>query len=262
MLQLERQKRILEYINAKKSVRNKDLSKIFKISMVTIRADISDLDLHGLIVKVHGGALSVQDRLNLEIPYQSKNKQHSEEKKIIGALAAGMIEENDVIILDSGTTTLEIAKRVKHKNVTIITNDIIIGMTLVSNSKVTLVMTGGEVVPFVYTLYGSEAVSFLHRIKANKLFLGCDAFHCESGISNRTLQEVAVKQAMIAASSKVIAVADSSKLGHEVFAHTCSIDRIDILITDHISGGDGLKLENAGVRVVLPDDVISQKNQM
>lgn len=252
MLQLERQDKILEYINQKRSVRNKELSKIFKISMVTIRADIRDLDKRGLIIKVHGGAVSVKDRLNLEIPYQSKNKQHSEEKKLIGALAASMIEENDVIILDSGTTTLEIAKRIKHKNVTVITNDIIIGMTLVSNNKVTLVMTGGEVVPFVYTLYGGETVNFLHRIKANKLFLGCDAFHFERGVSNRTLQEVAVKQAMIAASNMVIAVVDNSKHNKELFAHTCDVASVNMLVTNHISSRDQQQLANAGVEVLSP----------
>ncbi len=251
MFQLERQEKILEVVNTRRTVRTKDLCEMFDTSPVTIRNDIHELALRGLLIKSHGGAMSMQDRINLEIPSGKKSHQNIELKRKIGRVASTFIEPNDLIILDSGSTTLEIAKQIKQKNVTVITNDIQIGMALAENRNVNLVITGGCLKPSVHTLMGADTVEFFRRIRVDKLFLGCDAIDVHWGISNRTLEEVAIKRAMMTASRSVIAVADSSKVGRQVFAHLCGPHDINTLIIDSMDPQNMLALEKGGVHVVL-----------
>jgi DeoR/GlpR family transcriptional regulator of sugar metabolism len=253
MFQIERQEKILKYINERQTVRTQELSDLFEISPVTIRSDINDLARRGLIIKSHGGAMSVQKRINLEIPSGVRSMQNVEAKEEIASVAADLVNDGDVIILDSGSTTLELAKRIKSRGVTVITNDIKIGTTLADIGSVTLIMTGGTLLPSVYTLVGPETIDFFKRFRVNKLFLGCDAIDFEWGVSNRTLEETATKMAMIRAAREVIAVADSSKFNRQVFVHLCGISDIHTLITDKLEAEEREKLEQFGVRVLLPD---------
>lgn len=255
MFRQERQEKILQYINTHKKVRAKDLSRIFKTSVVTIRSDITELDNNGLVIKVHGGALAITDRYNLEIPSRSKARQNNAAKRAIGRLAAEMIEENDIIILDTGSTTLEVARALRNKKVTVITNDIQIGALIASFNRgdITLIITGGTVEPFTYTQCGVETFNFLKRFRVNKLFLGCDAIDPKKGMSNRTLIEANIKKVMIQAAEQVIAVVDSTKHNKEVFTHVCDIHEIDVLATDKISKANLELFEKAGVRVITPD---------
>ena len=108
----------------------------------------------------------------------------------------------------------------------------------------------------VYTLCGMETVEFLRGIKANKMFLGCDAVDPRKGVSNRTLLEVGVKKAMIQASEQVIAVADGSKHGKQVFAHVCDASDLDVLVTDRIPRKEKEALEKLGVEVVVNESMV------
>lgn len=250
----ERQLKMLEYINAKKKVSTKELSDQFHASVVTIRKDINNLAKKGLVIDVHGGVLALSDRLNLEIPFYAKAKQHIQEKKVIGKLASSLIDDNDVIILDSGSTTFEVASAIGLKRVTVITNDIKIGYYLANKPNVTLVMCGGTLEQNLYTLCGIETINFIKNIRADKLFLGCDAIDFVNGITNRTLLEVGAKRAMIDVSKAVIAVADSSKHDREVFAHLCRLDEIDILVTDSLSETNRQRAVSAGIRILTPTE--------
>lgn len=255
MFREERQEKIIEYINAHKSVKVKELADAFRTSAVTIRSDINELDSNGLVLRVHGGAMSIADRYNLEIPSRSKARQSNAAKRIIGQLAAEIIEENDIILIDSGTTTLEVAKAIRNKCVTVITNDLQIGAMLasVNHGNITLIITGGTVAPYTYTQSGVETLDFLRRLRVNKLILGCDAIDPTHGVSNRTLIEANIKYALIDAADKVIAVVDSTKHNKEVFVHVCGIEKIDILVTDKISKSNLEQFRKAGVAVLLPN---------
>ena len=254
MFQQERQDKILQYINSHKEVRTKELSRLFRTYMVTIRADINELDKQGLVIKVHGGALAIADRINLEIPSQSKIRLNSAEKRIIGKLAADMVQENDVVLIDSGTTTLEVARALRSKKVTVITNDIQVGAVIASDIRgnVTLIMTGGTVEASTFTCCGIETLNFLRQIKVNKLFMGCDAIDPYRGVSNRTLIEAGIKREMMAVSEQVIAVLDSSKHNKEVFVHVCDISDINVLVTDRISAQNRELFTQAGVKILTP----------
>ena len=253
MFQIERQEKILLYINEKQKVSTRELSETFDVSAVTIRADINDLARRGLIIKSHGGALSVQSLISLEIPSVRKFQQNVEGKQEIAALAVELIRDDDVIILDSGSTTLKVAKRIRSSRVTVITNDLKVSVALAENENVTLLVTGGQLIPSVYTLAGADTIQYFSRIKVNRLFLGCDAFDFTWGISNRTMEEVAIKQAMINAAREVIVVADHSKFDHQVFVHLCDLQSVNVLITDRIDPDKRELLEQRGIRVITPD---------
>lgn len=249
MFQLERKERILKYINEHKTVTTKQLCDEFGMTPVTIRSDINSLAQSGLVVKIHGGAMSAEHRLNIEIPISQKIQQNVEKKRKIAQCAAALINHGDMIILDSGSTTLEIARMITADAVTVITNDVLIAKVLIDQGNVTVYMTGGRNLSSVYALHGSETEEYLKKIRVNKLFLGCDAVDFDWGVSNRTLEEVATKRAMMNASEEIIAVADSSKIGKKVFARLCGMDEIDRLITDELTTEQREKLLSLGVKL-------------
>ena len=254
MFQIERHEKILSYINKKKKVSTRELSEAFGMSVVTIRADINALADRGLIVKSHGGALSLQSLMSFEIPSAKKFQQNVESKQKIAALAVDLIHDDDVIILDAGSTTLEIAKRIHSKPVTVITNDLKVSVTLADKLNVHLLVTGGQLIPSVYTLAGANTIEYFSRIKVNRLFMGCDALDFKWGISNRTMEEIAVKQAMMRASNEIIVVSDHSKFDQQVFAHLCDLNEFHTLVTDQIPSDKREILENLGISVITPAD--------
>jgi len=250
MFRIERQEKMLEYINEKQHVKTQELADAFGTSVVTIRNDIGDLAARGLVIKTHGGAVCCQHSPNMEIPSVIRQQENIESKQAIAALAAGLIEDGDVIILDAGSTTLEIARRIQAQNVTVLTNDIKIGVTLAERGGISVMMTGGTLLPSVYTLVGAQAAELFANVRVKKLFLGCDAIDFEWGISNRTFEEIHVKAAMMSAAQEIIAVADCSKFNRQVFAHLCEVDALHTFITDRMDTATREHLENLGIRVL------------
>ena len=235
MYQLERINAMKEYIDTCGSVSIRDLSEHFGVSAVTVRKDIDDLCRKKMIVKTHGGALSVRNNLYYETPYETKTLLFREEKIRIGKLAASLIEDNDTIFLDSGTTTLEVARNINRNNVTAVTHDLNIAMELSKNKNVELVVAGGVKLPEVYTLIGSETVEFIKKLRVNKSFMGCDGISVPFGVSNSTLSEVEAKLAIMKACNQLIMVTDSSKFGKEKFYSLFDISEVDIVVTDSIA---------------------------
>lgn len=232
--QNDRLEAILSCLDRYQKVRIKQLAQQFAVSSVTIRNDLQMLAKQGLIIKTHGGALPAGEALGTEIPYVRKCYQNASQKRVIGMAAARLIVDNDVIILDSGSTTLEIAKHIRSSNVTVITNDIKIAMALANKKNIHLFVTGGELAESLYTLLGEQCIQLLRSVNVNKAFLGCDAFDVREGISNRTLNEIYVKRAMIDASEKSYVVFDQSKLHKKVFGRMSSVDGIDCVLTDEL----------------------------
>jgi len=187
-----------------------------------------------LIIRTHGGAILLEESLSYEVPYKTKSNVGKIEKQKIGIEAAKLIEDNDVIILDSGSTTLEIINRIKKKHITLITNDLKIAIESANNYNVKLIVPGGVLAKNVYTLISSDAIDFFRKTYVNKVFLGCDAIDIDYGISNRLLNEARMKLAMINAAREVIVVCDKRKFNKKVAFHICDISRIDKIITDDI----------------------------
>lgn len=253
MFQIERQEKILYYIQQHQKANTDQLANQFQVSRVTVRRDIDALAAKGLIIKTHGGAVAVTNSLLHEIPYAYKVEQHLKEKKLIGQTAARYIQDYDIIILDSGSTTLELAKNITQKDITVVTNDIQIAMELSSKSNVTVNVCGGTLHRPVYTLIGSASAAFFTRFHVNKAFIGCDALDVDFGVSNRTSEEVDTKIAMINAADEVIMITDDSKLDKKVFCHLCDISAIDKLIVNRIDERNYKRITEKGVEVIVAE---------
>lgn len=254
MFQIERQEQLLDYINKAHKANTNELAEKFHVSKVTIRRDIDKLASEGHIVKTHGGAVAVTNGSMTEIPYAFKAEYNQPAKKKIGAVAASLIKDGDIIILDSGSTTLEIAKNIVQDNITVVTDDIKIAMELSCKDNISVIVCGGTLSDPVYTLTGNIAVDFFSRLHVNKTFLGCDAVDLDFGISNRTYEEVDIKSAMIRAADEIIMVTDDSKLDKKVFCYLCDISAIDKLIINKIDDRNRKGFTEKGVEIIITEE--------
>jgi DeoR/GlpR family transcriptional regulator of sugar metabolism len=232
MLAQSRKDKILEMLKEDGSVKVATLSKIFRVSEVTIRQDLEKLEQDGLITREHGGAFL--NTIGMQVQnFALANLINMEKKELIGKKAAEYIDSGDTIILDSGTTTTEIAKAIIDKrNITVITNAINIVMLLGSNPAINVILTGGEFKAPTLSLTGQRAADFFHGLHVDKLFLATAGISLKSGLTYPSLSDIAVKKAMIEAADTVYLVADSTKVGKSSLASLGALSLIQYLITD------------------------------
>jgi DeoR/GlpR family transcriptional regulator of sugar metabolism len=173
----------------------------------------------------------------------------SDAKAAIARQAAQQVHDGDTVILDSGSTTYEVAVALrKHRELSVITNDLRISTYIASLRGFRLLVTGGELLGSVYTLVGDHAVEFLGSYAADWAFLGADAIDTHSGVTNTNTLEVPVKRAMIKAARTAVVVADSSKFGRRALAKVAGLDEIDFVVTDPDLPGE--TAEHWGIRLI------------
>lgn len=259
MLRIERHAQILQLVKDRGFIKNDELAKFFGVSLVTIRRDLKKLHRQHLIKLEHGGVAADLDYIGgiAEPLYETKAFIHSEQKQAIGSAAVKLIHEGNTIILDSGTTTACIARSLKNlklNGVTVITNDLMIGKELCPHPGITVVALGGMVRTSYYVAYGPFTEYVLKDLKAHKAFLGIDAASVARGISTSQIEEISVKQSMLAISDEVILTGDSSKFGREATYKICEWDVIDRVITDSAIGKDFLEFfDSANIKVDIVD---------
>ncbi|MGI6581454.1 MAG: DeoR/GlpR family DNA-binding transcription regulator [Erysipelotrichaceae bacterium] len=250
MYQEERQKLILDYVMQKGKVSTKELSEMFETSVVTIRSDLSLLAQNNLLVKTHGGAIINSYRVNDIIPSDVKFQKNVEEKKKVALIAKRYLRNGDVVIIDSGSTTLELAKIIDNEDLTVFTNDLQVGIELAKKPNVKMNISGGELIKSVYTLAGYETVEYFSKLTVDKLFLSCDALDLTFGISNRDKREIPIKKAMINASRERILMLDHTKLDSRVLEQVAELDAVDCVIVDKIDNQLAIKIEEMGIEVI------------
>jgi DeoR/GlpR family transcriptional regulator of sugar metabolism len=237
-----RREKILDLIREDGSAKVIKLSKIFKVSEVTIRQDLEKLEQEGFIRREHGGAFLK----NVEESVKSitlLNQENIEKKQKIGRKASELIESGDVIILDSGSTTTEIAKNLfGRKGLTVITNALNIALILGAEPGIELIVTGGEFKPPTLSLTGQKAADFFENIHVDKLFLATAGISLRSGLTYPSLSDIVVKKAMIDAADTTYLVADSTKIGKNAFASLGALSLIDYIITDPDIAAEHLQL--------------------
>src|SRR5690606_3920598 len=158
MLKEERTERILQYVTQHGFARIQEIMELCNVSRPTAVRDLIRMENEGKLIRTHGGARAIRKTATFEPRHRWKEGQHAEEKKKIAALAKELVEEGDTVLLDSGTTTLMLARELaSFKNITVITNDIMIAMTLSANDDIQLVMLGGQRRKGVYSLIGPFA---------------------------------------------------------------------------------------------------------
>jgi DeoR family transcriptional regulator of aga operon len=228
------------------------LSKDLGVSEVTIRNDLTKLEEKKMLIRARGGAIKL-DRVGTDFHLADKNKQHLEEKKRIGEKAASLIEEGDTIILDSGTTTIEITRHLSRlNNLTIITNALNVATVLVEHKNTNVIIPGGFLKKNSFSLVGSSAEESFRNYFCDKLFIAVDGFSTTHGISTPSIEEAHLNRIMIEISKKVIVVADSSKFLKRSFALIAPVSKVDVVITDKgILPEDQKKLESQGIELLI-----------
>lgn len=251
MSTINRRVKILDIINSEGQVSVSELSKKFNVSEVTIRNDLSHLEKKGLLIKTRGGGLKTQ-RVGIDQQLNEKAKINSKEKQAIGKKAAELINDNDVIIIDSGTTTVEIAKQIsKIKNLTVITNALNIASQLI-HDEIKVILLGGILRTSSLSLIGPIGENSIKNFYSDKCFLGVDGIDSQSGIYTPNLEEAHLNRMMIEASKELIIVTDSSKFKRKSFAHIAPINKVNIVITDSRIPEDELKnLHSMGIKVII-----------
>jgi DeoR/GlpR family transcriptional regulator of sugar metabolism len=233
MLPAERLERILSYINENAFVTVNELLEKFEVSKPTIMRDLAKLETQQMIYRSHGGASSVQVGTKFEPTHSVKENKEVDKKTKIALMAKQLVNPNETILLDSGSTTLMLAKQLlTMKNLTVITNDLKIAMCLSENEDIDLVVLGGQKRKGVFSLIGSIPENLIVNLCVDKAFLGVDAIDLNKGMTNANLDEMNLKKLMIGISHKTILLVDSTKFNHTAFAKIGDIELVDHIITD------------------------------
>jgi DeoR/GlpR family transcriptional regulator of sugar metabolism len=232
LLPNQRREKIIDLLKEDGSAKVVNLAKLFKVTEVTIRQDLEKLEAEGLIIKEHGGAF-FKNAFDSARGLALMNQENLDKKALIAKKCMEFIEVGDTIILDSGSTTTEIAKNlIGFKHLTVITNALNIAMMLGSEPGIELIVTGGEFKPPTLSLTGQKAADFFKGLNVQKLFLATAGISLKSGLTYPSISDLVVKKAMIDAAETIYLVADSTKIGQSSLASLGALSLIDSVITD------------------------------
>lgn len=230
----ERRRRIVELLQTRQRLTVDELTREFQVSGVTVRHDLDALARAGKIVRTHGGALRTLEPFP-DAPLDVKETLHRAEKVRIGRAAAALIPDGATIIIDSGTTTMEIARHIRILSLhalTVITNALTVALELSHLPTVRVVMIGGDIRQMSASAVGPIAERTLRTLNADTLFLGADALDLELGITTPDTHEAHVNQLMMKAARDVTVVADSSKFGRRCMSTIAMLADVDRIVTD------------------------------
>jgi len=249
----ERRRQIFSLLQARERCTVAELAARFHTSLVTIRGDLTALEAGGEVMRTHGGALAVRN--SDDLPLAKKQTLHLAEKIRIARIAAAMIRDGEIIILDSGTTTAEIARclrTMRFDSLTVITNALNVAVLLANVPRLRLIMPGGVLRPSSSSMSGPQAEMALGTLQADRLFLGVDSLDPEVGLMTPDVHEAQLNAQMIRISRQVVAVTDSSKLLRRNLSVIAPISEVDLLITDTDADPDCVESIRAhGVEVLL-----------
>lgn len=246
----ERRSAILNMLNEEGRVMIAPLVKAFGVSEVSIRKDLAILEERKLLVRVKGGAIVMRQNAEQDdLSITHKQKLHAHEKALLGKYAASLIKENETIIIDSGTTMMEIARNLDaFQNLTIITNSLDIALILNRYERFNVIVLGGSIRIISHSTVGMLAEMGLKNFYCDKLFLGVDSANTRDGLSTPNIEEASLNQAMISSAREVVAVFDSSKIGRRSFAHIADLSKVNTIITDSNAPEDFRSfVRNAGI---------------
>lgn len=226
----ERQGKIVQLVENGRSVKVIDLAERFLVSESTIRRDLQELEEKNILKRTHGGAVGIQ-RKSFEQSFQEKKEAYFLEKERIGELAAALLEDGDSVILDTGTTTLEIARRIHQKKLTVITNGLDIAEELSGIEGIELILTGGVLRGNTRAMVGSLAESTLRNFKADMAFIGANGISLDDGVTTPNYVEAMTKRSMVSSATRVYAVLDASKFQQVSLAVIAPLKEITAVIT-------------------------------
>jgi len=253
LLAEQRRRKILDLVEQKSQITVQELVEKFSVSAVTARGDLDALAEEGMVVRSHGGAVRRLEA-SQDYPLRLKETLHHAEKERIGRAAANIIQSKETIILDSGTTTAEIARHLKSRklqSLTVITHALNVASELMDATDVSVIMIGGLLRPVSRSFVGPQAEAMLKEFHADRLFLGVDGFDLEVGPSTPDVLEAQLNSLMVHVAKEVNVVADFSKLGRRSVSRIGSLTDIHRLITDTRAPDDfSDSLRKSGIEVI------------
>lgn len=228
-----------------------DLSIKYGVSAVTIRADLNLLNDKGLLIRSRGGAFA-NSRVSPEMSIEQKFNANLSVKKLLAEATVSLINENEAVILDSGTTTAEVAKCLRDfRRLVVMTNGFNVAQNLLDANGVEVLMTGGTLRKKSLSFYGRQAEDSLRLYHFDKVILGVDGYDFHGGITTHFEYEAILNRLMCNVAKQVIVVTDSTKFNRTGVHRICDFDQIDVLVTDSgIPTSFANSLEKAGVKVI------------
>jgi DeoR/GlpR family transcriptional regulator of sugar metabolism len=264
----ERWSRLLELLTAEGRLDVEDAAKTLEVSPATIRRDLDELAEQQMLVRTRGGA--VAHGVSYELPLRYKSSRHASEKQRIAAAVAELVGEGDVVGLNGGTTTTEVARALALRAaggsgpsggrrdssdasgpaLTVVTNALNIAGELAVRPQIKIVVTGGVARPQTYELVGPLTVGVLNEVVLDVAVLGVDGVDPQLGLMTHQEDEASISRLFAERARRVIVVTDSSKMGRRAFARICGLDRVDVLVTDSALPADmAARLAEAGIKV-------------
>ncbi len=247
----ERHQQILETARAHGRVDVNGLARDLDVTPETVRRDLTTLERHGLVRRVHGGAIPVE-RLGFEPGLAAREGVLAGEKERIAKAALDELPDGGAVILDAGTTTVRLAELLPtDRELTVVTHALPVAMILATRPGITLHVVGGTVRGRTLAAVGEWALRDLRDIHADVAFLGANGVTCEHGLTTPDLAEATVKRALVAEARRTVVLVDHTKVGRADFVHVAPLSAVDTIVTD--SGVDpelAEELEACGPRVV------------
>jgi DeoR family transcriptional regulator of aga operon len=250
----ERRREIVKILRKDGRLSVDDLVRRFKVSAVTIRADLSQLAGHGVLVRSYGGAMTPQDPVE-DFPLKVKKTINHAEKVRIGRAAAQLVRPHQTVILDSGTTSAEVARAIKRANLeslTVITHALNIAQEFTEAPHISVIMIGGVMRHVSGSFVGPQAERLIRELHADHFFLGVDGLDPDLKLSTPDLLEAQINQLMMQVSHEVTVVADASKVGRRSLSVISDIADVHRIITDDRIAPEMLeRLKQSGVEVTV-----------
>jgi len=254
-LMLDRRSQIADIVQQLGAVRVQDLAARFQVSSVTIRSDLAQLEREGMLVRDRGGAVArgaVNATVRTLTAFEQRTELHHEQKQRIGQVAARLVTPGDSIIIDAGTTTVQMVPHLRRATpLTVVTNGLNVAAELRSVGADVLLLGGSLNYTSLSTL-GPIAEQSLAELTVQKLFLAAQAIDLQAGLTDTTPEIAQVKRAMVRAARQVILLADSSKWGKVGFIKVIALQQVHTVITDsELPAASQSALERLGIELIV-----------
>ena len=231
MLAIERREHILSYLRQHEYANVETLADNLTVSSMTIRRDLNKLEEQGLVRRTHGGA-TIGQYINTQPRTEERRIQSPEEKVAIARYAASLVHDGHTILLDAGTTCMDIAHQITDKDIRVVTTDLAQAQFLCRYQNIEVFVPGGRVDDRTQSCLGSKVEDFLNNIHVDMAFLGCTSWDLRRGMTTPTERRSAMKAKMIERADTSILVADSEKYGRYSFHKICELNALDLIISD------------------------------
>ena len=249
MLVEERRQRVIDLVSERGYIALADLAKELQASESTVRRDLDYLDQQGFVKRTHGGAVFQGEGGTLPA-LEERSQRELDEKRQIAAAAAARIQDGDAILLDGGTTTLEVARLLVGRRLQIVTNSLPIANLFASSRETDLVILGGYVYPKTGVALGPLTVRMMDDVHVQQTILSVGGVTAK-GLFNSNLLLVETERAMMRCADEVVVVADHTKIGRQALAFLCELREIDTLIVDAAITDEQRKMIDPDVRLIV-----------